>query len=68
MLEDPALDVRIFAIENLRHVTQSTLQFHPDRSKARRRTPVFKWRDRLKNGRIEYKVQPSPFPPIVAKK
>ncbi len=59
LLEHEALNVRIFAFENLRRITKMTLMYRPEVNADRRRGSVQDWRERLQNGAIVYQTPPS---------
>ncbi len=58
-LEHPSLNVRVFALENLRRVTDKTLLYRPELTADRRKGSVQEWRVRLENGAIVYDTPPS---------
>ena len=62
-LENPEMDVRVLAIDNLRLITGAQLGYRPEKSPdvPTNRLPISKWRDRLKTGKIAYKSPPTPL-------
>jgi hypothetical protein len=59
-LKHESLNVRVFAIENLRRITNKTLLYGPETSDAWRKPRVQAWEERLKQGAIMYDTLPSP--------
>jgi len=66
-LDHKALDVRVMAFETLRRITGVTLYYRPEASVERRRVPMQKWRERLKDGQVVHKTLPA-SPPVVERK
>jgi hypothetical protein len=58
-LEHPSLDVRVFAYENLRRITDKTLGYRPELTPERRKGSVQDWRESLESGAIVYDTPPS---------
>jgi hypothetical protein len=61
LLDHRALDVRVLAFETLRRITGFNQNYRPDWSAERRRLPVQKWNEKLKEGLIIYKTLPTPI-------
>lgn len=61
-LEHPELDVRVLAFDNLWRITGAMFNYRPERKPDMNRTAVLRFRERLKDGSLVYKVAPSPLP------
>jgi len=53
-LDHPNLELRVFAIQNLKRITGRTLDFRPSDTLGRRSARAKGWRKALKNGRVTY--------------
>jgi hypothetical protein len=62
-LDHEQLDFRVLSFENLRRITGFQLYYSPHHTAARRHSPVQKWRQRLKEGKVIYKNPPLDIPP-----
>lgn len=60
-LESNELDVRLFAFENLRKITGATFSYRPEKKLEQNKKFVIRWREYLKEGKVVYAVEPSPF-------
>lgn len=60
-LENPEMDIRVIASENLRRITGVTLSYNPAKRPDENKLPLLKWKERLKEGTIAYKTPPAPF-------
>ena len=61
-LENPAMDIRVLAYENLRRITQKTHLFRPDREPRQQKPAILNWRKSLQNGTIVYQDPPPTLP------
>lgn len=61
-LESPDMDIRVVTFDNLRRITGALMLYRPERRVDQNKLAVQKWKERLKEGGIIYKVQPSPLP------
>ena len=61
LLDHGSLNVRVFAYESLRRITNKTLMYRPETTDIRRRSSVQDWREQLENGAIIYVVLPGPL-------
>ena len=61
-LESPDMDIRVVTFDNLRRITGVLLLYRPERRVEQNKLAIQKWKERLKEGGIVYKVQPSPLP------
>jgi hypothetical protein len=59
LLDHESLNVRVFAFETLRRITNKTLLYRPEVSADRRRSSIQDWRERLENGAIVYETPPT---------
>jgi len=57
-LDHDSSDFRIAAIENLKAITGTPSLYLPYFSEAQRRVPVFRWREKLDQGQIQYAELP----------
>jgi hypothetical protein len=62
LLENPSMDIRVLAYENLKRITQKTHLFRPDREPRQQKPAVLNWRKSLENGTIVYKDPPPALP------
>jgi hypothetical protein len=60
-LDHDSMNVRIFASENLRRITDRTHHFRPEGTEMRRRSSMQDWREELENGTIIWDSLPTPF-------
>ena len=60
LLDHGSLNVRVFAYETLRRITNKTLMYRPETTDIRRRSSVQDWREQLENGAIIYDSLPTP--------
>jgi len=59
-LDNDLMQIRVFAYENLRRITNETHIYFPEATEMRRRSSVRKWREQLENGAIIYDSLPTP--------
>jgi hypothetical protein len=60
-LDHESLEIRVFAYENLRRITNETHIYFPEQTEVRRRSSVRKWREQLEEGAIIYDSLPTPL-------
>jgi len=60
-LENESIEVRVVAIEMLKHITGMSQLYRADRPAAQRQVAVQKWRGRLEEGEVLYAEQPLIF-------
>lgn len=60
-LESDSIEVRVVAIEMLKHITGMSQLYRADRPAAQRQVAVQKWRGRLEEGEVLYSEQPLIF-------
>jgi hypothetical protein len=63
LLDHDSMNVRVFASENLRRITDRTHHFRPEGTDMRRRSSVQDWREELEGGTITWNSPPTPFSP-----
>jgi hypothetical protein len=61
LLESPEVDIRVLAIENLRRITGAQHNYRPEKRPDENKLPINKWKERLRDGTILYKIPPNPF-------
>jgi hypothetical protein len=59
-LDHESMQIRVFAYENLRRITNETHIYFPEATEVRRRSSVRKWREQLEDGAIIYDSLPTP--------
>ncbi len=60
-LESSDVEVRVLASDNLRRITGAPHNYRPERRPDESKLTINKWKERLKDGTIDYKTLPSPF-------
>lgn len=59
-LDHESMQIRVFAYENLRRITNETHIYFPEASEMRRKSSVRRWREQLEKGAIIYDSLPTP--------
>ncbi|MCE9526133.1 MAG: hypothetical protein K8R36_08780 [Planctomycetales bacterium] len=60
-LESPELDVRVLASDNLLRITGALQSYNPAKRPDENKLALNKWKSRIKEGTIAYKLPPAPF-------
>ncbi|MGI8979969.1 MAG: hypothetical protein ACR2FY_12155 [Pirellulaceae bacterium] len=61
LLESPDVDIRVLAADNLRRITGALQNYRPEKRPDENRLAITRWKERLKDGTINYKSPPAPF-------
>jgi hypothetical protein len=60
-LEDPEMDIRVLTFDALRRITGANLMYRPEKRPENNKVPIQKWKERLAEGQIVYKLAPTPL-------